>query len=152
MIFDARYSFIDQDITITMGKFEDQVDYVIFPETLFRLDGSVQIFRGGGGPPNTTCAEAYQNIGTNGYTLQQWDGYGCTPSDPTIGHITPEANASIDCPRTLDFDGNGQVDRCYTMVTESPSGQTEALGTLVVQAGDIDLTAFSVAIGARIHF
>jgi outer membrane protein W len=31
MIFDARYAFINQDVTITLGGVEDQVNFIIFP-------------------------------------------------------------------------------------------------------------------------
>jgi len=155
MIFDARYSFINQDIHITLGGIEDQVDFIIFPETFFRSDGSTQIFNPGGQPPNTTCAKALENInaGLNpGYTITTWMNYGCNMSDPNAGNITPNNNPSVQCPTTRDFDGDGLNDRCYNNLTPSPSGQAQPKGTLVVQTGDIDLTAFSVAIGARIHF
>jgi opacity protein-like surface antigen len=151
MIFDARYAFVNQDVTITLGGFEDQVDFILFPETFFRDDGSVQIFAAGGSAPNTTCAEAFQNIGTNGYTMTRWDTLGCDPANPNEGNITPNA-AGGGCASPVDFDGDGNLDRCYTNLSPSPSGQAQPKATLVVQTGDIDLTAFSVAVGARIHF
>ncbi len=150
MIFDARYAFINQDVTITLGGREDQVDYIIFPETFFRADGSTQIFNIGSSPPNTTCAEAYQNIGTNNYTSTRFTLYGCDLANPTVGNITPGAGGG--CAVPVDFDGDGNLDRCYATLSPSPSGQQQPKATLVVQAGEIDLTAFSVAVGARIHF
>lgn len=151
MIFDARYSFVNQDVHITLGGREDQVDYVVFPETFFREDGSVAIFTAGGAAPNTSCLEAFQNIGTNNYTLSKWDLLGCDPANPTVGNITPSAGGT-GCLVPNDFDGDGNQDRCYTNPAASPSGEPEPKATLVVQTGDIDLTAFSVAVGARIHF
>jgi hypothetical protein len=84
--------------------------------------------------------------------MTQWMSYGCDPGNPTNGNITPAANSSVRCPATRDFDGDGNQDRCYATLTASPSGQQQPKATLVVQTGDIDLTAFSVAVGARIHF
>ena len=162
MIFDARYSFINQDVTITLGGLEDQVDFVLFPEPFFREDGSVQIFAAGSDAPNTTCSQTLDNIlaGLNPlFDIESWNmllpgqnfnRFGCTPSNPGEGNVRPSASGTCASPR--DFDSNGKLDRCYTNLDESPSGVGQPKATLVVQAGDIDLTAFSVAVGARIHF
>ena len=164
MIFDARYSFVNQDVTITLGGLEDQVDFIMFPETFFRTDGSTQIFNAVGSAPNTTCSQTHDNVfaGLNPendpntwFTLlpnRQVNKFGCDPSNPDVGNVTPNANPGTSCPTSRDFDGDGKLDRCYSLVTESPSGQAVPKSTLVVQTGDIDLTAFSVAVGARIHF
>jgi hypothetical protein len=157
MIFDARYSFVNQDVHITLGGFEDQVDYIIFPETFFREDGSVAIFNASGAAPNTSCEQAWANVqaGLNpGYGVSRFDLLGCDPSNPTQGNITPSASGgAVTCPSSnIDLDGDNKLDRCYANLAASPSGQPVPKGTLVVQTGDIDLTAFSVAVGARIHF
>jgi len=163
MIFDARYSFVNQDVHITLGGLQDQVDYIIFPETFFGEDGSTQIFNSSGAAPNTTCLQTYNNIlaGLNpSYSINTWNNtpegsqfnsFGCEPSDPGTGNVTPSAG-KVQCPNSRDFDADGDTDRCYASLFPSPSGQPVPKATLVVQTGDIDLTAFSVAVGARIHF
>jgi outer membrane protein W len=157
MIFDARYAFINQDIHLTLGGSQDQVDYIIFPEVFFREDGSTQIFNASGQPPNTTCAKAWENVqaGLNpGYDVSRFELFGCDSSNPSVGNITPAASGgAVTCPASnIDLDGDNLRDRCYSNLTPSPSGQQVPKATMVVQTGDIDLTAFSVAVGARILF
>jgi len=48
---------------------------------------------------------------------------------------------------------NGSIDVCYGHnVTASDKGFTDSRGDLIIQGGEINLTAFSVSIGLRYHF
>ena len=51
VVFDTRYVFSDQNVQILLGE-EDQVDFTIFAEHLFRPDTSLKYFNHLGAPPN----------------------------------------------------------------------------------------------------
>jgi len=148
LVFDARYTFADQDVRIDLAG-EDQVNLNIWSEGLFREDGSQQMFSNGGDQANPTCGDlplAWAIVSTQ-----------CN----VVGGVLQNPSSTITCNPgdVIDFDGNGTVDRCYNKniftPATSPSGVqgfTEPAGKVVVQGGQINLTAFSVAIGARFHF
>lgn len=140
MVFDARYTFADQEVVIDLGG-EDQVDLISFSEELFRSDGSVQIYNPLGQAPNTLCSQA-------GPTAD-----GCDPNSAGFNGRVRPTGTSANCPTQGDFDKNGQIDRCYGLNPgPSQSGQRAPRQVFVVQGGKIDLTGFSVAVGARFHF
>jgi hypothetical protein len=147
LVFDARYTFADQDVHMDLGG-EDQIDLVIFSEKIFRPDGSLQVFAPMGVAPNTLCSD------TN------YEGLGCDPVQrPVSQRVNPQGKdpntgtVRFTCPTVADFDKDGHVDQCYgTNVAPSTMGFTDPRGDLVVQGGKIGLTAFSIAVGMRFHW
>lgn len=138
LVFDARYSFADQNLLIEMAG-EDQVNLIIYPEPMFRQDGSLKVFNARAEAPNTLCSEAGPNA------------IGCAGAGP-FARVNPHSNQRFTCPTVGDFDDDGRVDQCYNILNASPRGVTQPSGMVVVQGGKIDLTGFAVAIGARFHF
>jgi len=152
LIFDAKYMFADSEVRLDLNG-EDQVDFTIFSEKLFRPDGSLQSFSSDPSDAfNTPCSAAGRG------PLGEYAG-GCHPDD------NPLPNARVDpdhprtgrmCPAVGDFDWDGHSDdHCYNKQTVAPSPirQTrDPSGIAVIQGGSIDLTGLSVAIGVRWHF
>ena len=125
MVFDARYQFADQEVAIQM-RGEDQVDFVIYSEGMFRKDGSLIYFSRRGNRPN--------------------------PINPATGSRYTGCVAN----QLADIDGNGDLDFCFDdgVINSNPSrrGEFQPVGIFVVQGGKIDLSAFSAAVGVRFHF
>jgi len=93
-VVDARYMYTSQKIVIDLGG-QDQVDYTIWSEKLFRPDGSVRLFRNNGGFPNPYV----------------------DPSDPSKGIVTCAVKT------TGDFDNDGhRDDLCYSAILGDPQG------------------------------
>lgn len=144
LVFDARYTFADQDVTIGLGG-EDQIDLIIYSERLFRSDGSLLIFNESGKAPNTFCRDT--PVDANGH----FTGFKCfVPGQPE----NPEARVTCDRDQVGDWDKDGHLDDlCYGANTAaSTSGVRTPDGFVVVQGGEIDLTGFAVAVGMRFHF
>ncbi len=94
LVVDARYLYADQDIVIDLGG-QDQVDFHVWSEKLFRPDGSLKYFRNNGGAPNPHI----------------------DPNDPTSAVITCALNT------TGDFDHDGhRDDLCYESKLGDPKG------------------------------
>jgi len=94
LVVDARYVYTNEEIVIDLGG-EDQVDLHIWPEELFRSDGSLKYFRNNGGAPNSFK----------------------DPSDPSKGVVTCALNT------TGDFDQDGhRSDLCYDYKLGNPDG------------------------------
>ncbi len=131
MVFDARYQFADQEVTIDLNG-EDQVDFTILSEGMFRKDGSTKIFSTNPNPPTANPVNP-----ANG-----------TRSWPKCSGVAPNP--------VQDVDGDGRLDLCYDHLSignnESRRGENTPVGVFVVQGGKIDLSAFSAAVGVRFHF
>ncbi len=154
MVVDARYTFADQQVNISLGG-QEQVDFITWPRQLFRPDGSLKIFANAPEAPNPLCSEANANVAVPGtYAIN------CDPTKTQTGTLPPTQRvdpqgqtSGVLCPAVGDFDKDGIIDQCYRKpLAASGSGQTIPSGFAVVQGGKIDLTAFSVAIGMRWHF
>jgi len=154
MVFDARYTFADQQVEITMGGL-DQVDFITYARQLFRPDGSLRVFVNAPQAPNPLCSEANAGLPAGVYAVN------CDPNKGTVlptQRVNPEGQqdpmAPFKCPNVGDFDKNGSIDQCYSKggIAPSGSGVKTPDGFVVVQGGSIDLTAFSVAVGMRWHF
>ena len=118
---ELRYALIDGSVRIEMAG-QDQVDLLIFSETLFRSDGSLKIFNNGGFAPNPFV----------------------DPTDPSLGRVLCNPGTQS------DFDGDGHsTDLCWDVRNFSGIGPE---GTFVVQGGELDLSGFSVHLGMRFHF
>jgi len=141
LIFDAKYTFADQDVTMDLGG-EDQVDLTIYSEKLFRPDGSLKFFNDKGVAPNTLCRNT--PLDSNGNPT----GVGCDPGGSPTQHVNPEKMPGITCPNVGDFDNDGQTDACY----DSVALPNDPRGDVVVQGGKISLTGFAIAVGVRFHW
>lgn len=118
----ASYTFTDGAVEFLAGD-EDQVTFLIYPEALFREDGSLKIFNSAALFPNP-----YND-----------------PADPTKG--------IINCvPNTVgDFDHDGHADdQCYRnndlVATDDPTGD------FLIQGGRIEYGGFTINLGLRFYF
>jgi hypothetical protein len=137
LVFAARYAFADQEVKVEIGD-EDQVDLFTWPLDIFYPNGTLKVFSPTGGPPNPFCIDVPA-------------GAGCGQNAPSDKRITPLDIPGFVCPGKGDFDRNFSFDdACYPAGALSPSGR-DILGMWVVQGGSIDLTAFSLAVGVRVH-
>lgn len=128
MLFDARYIFSNaNEISILMGG-EDQIDINAYSEDLYRKDGSLRIFTGLPVPPNPV-------IDPNASPVQY---YTCKDSGGQI--IFP--------PHDYDHDGHAD-DACFV---PAPGVNPDSKQQVVVQGGNIRLSAFTFAVGIRFHF
>jgi hypothetical protein len=127
MLFDARYIFSNaNEISISLGG-EDQVDILAYSEDLYRSDGSLRVFRDRPDPPNP--------IIPNTNPQQR---YTCRDSGGQL--IFP--------PHDYDNDGHAD-DACFVPGIGVSSDLRE---NVVVQGGNIRLSAFTFAVGIRFHF
>jgi hypothetical protein len=146
-VFDARYMFADQGVEISLAG-EDQVNFLIFSENLFRPDGSVRFFVNTGSAPNTLCTDA-EVTDPNGVVTR---GSNCAANDP------PDKRVTCGVPAVGDFDNSGAVpgdpDICYNnnLYASPTAGSNRPEGLVVVQGGKIDLSGLSVAVGMRFHW
>jgi len=148
VVFDARYTFAPGGIRFNVSG-HDQVDLLIWSEKLFRPDGTLHIYSPGAVPPNPRCFD------------QEYNGLGCDHlhMEPADALVDPEGiywktgSPQFVCPAVGDFDKDGVIDICYGKnAFPSDKGFTEPRGDLIIQGGEISLTAFTVSIGLRYHF
>jgi hypothetical protein len=121
VVISAGYAFSDGGVTVLLSG-EDQVSFLIFPEPLFRADGSLKIFNDAGLFPNPYI-----------------DG------DPTKGLVKCTPNT------VGDFDKDGhRDDYCYRNDTRTTLDDPE--GRLLVQGGRIEYGGFRLNLGLRFYF
>ena len=105
---------------------EDQVNFVYWPPQLYHPDGSIRVFNDERFAPNPRNP------------LNTFIRYACGPNFGT-GIYGPGQTG-------VDVDGNGLYDACYDATLVEPSG------LMIVQAGEIDLSGFTVQLGLRWYF
>ncbi|MGH9868732.1 MAG: hypothetical protein ACREAA_11290 [Candidatus Polarisedimenticolia bacterium] len=121
-IASASYTFTDGAVEFLAAD-EDQVEFSIYPEPMFREDGSVKIFSDSGLPPNPYINPLVPAMGR----------YKCAVG--TVG----------------DFDNDGHYDdRCYR--NNGLSARDDPDGRLLIQGGRIEYGGFTVNIGLRFYF
>lgn len=106
---------------------EDQINLYGFPEDMYHPNGNLKIFNQDGGLPN--------------------------PSDPNTGlpyDCDPDNDGFDDFGKNVDYDGDGQFDKCYTKGVSGGSGDPEQ--TVVAQGGIIRLTNYTFGFGIKFHF
>jgi len=168
VVFDARYVFADENLQLDLQG-EDQINLLIYTEEVYRPDGTTRFFVNKGQGPNTLCADVnYQGIGCDPYDRppgqfvnpqgRDWMAAlsSCgDPSDPGYQACIENENnwgPPQNCPRTGDFDRNGQIDKCWGTVTADDSGIVDPRGDVIVQGGRINLSGFAASVGIRFHF
>jgi len=120
----SALTFVSTDAQIIIDLAgQDQVDFRIYSEELFRKDGSLKIFNSAGLAPNPLV----------------------DPSDPSKGRLKCPAGTIGD----FDKDGRGG-DVCY--FNDPLSAVDDPVGVLLVQGGTITLGGFSAQIGIRFYF
>lgn len=148
VVFDARYTFAPGGLRFNVSG-HDQIDLLIWSEKIYRPDGTLAIFNPDGVAPNTLCFDS------------DFKGIGCdfahkAPGDARVNPegIDPLTNTvRFHCPARGDFDKNGSIDVCYGHnVFPSDKGFTEPRGDVIIQGGEINLTAFTISVGLRYHF
>ena len=150
VVVDARYMFAPGGIRFDVSG-HDQVDLTIWSEKIYRPDGTVKIFAPDPIAPNPLCFDnAFRGLGCDfehnapGDARVDPEGTGGLPNAPT---------PLFTCPAIGDFDRNGTLDLCYGHnVVPSPKGFSEARGDVVIQGGEIALSAFTLSVGLRFHF
>ena len=148
VVFDARYTFAQGGIRFDVSG-HDQIDLLTWSEKIYRPDGTLAIFAPDGVAPNTLCF------------YSRFTGIGCdyvhqAPGDARVNPegIDPLTNTvRYKCPARGDFDKDGFVDVCYGHnVFPSDKGFTEPRGDVIIQGGEINLSAFTISAGFRWHF
>ncbi|HKY33532.1 MAG TPA: outer membrane beta-barrel protein [Candidatus Polarisedimenticolia bacterium] len=122
LVVNAGYVFVSEPVKLDLAG-QDEVILSIFPEELFREDGSLRLFNSLGGHPNPRV----------------------NPSDPNSPFLT--------CPKntTDDFDNDGNPgDLCYD--GGNPNFVPRPSGMFLVQGGELDLSGYDVHIGLRFYF
>jgi hypothetical protein len=145
--------FADQSIEIGLAG-EDQVNFLIFSENLFRPDGSVRYFVNTGNAPNTFCSDTPLDSNPNSPTFGLPTGSGCVnpgnPAPPPPDKRVTCQNGDIgDIDRGPTYPGDPDI--CYNNALYTAAGSRPE-GQIVVQGGKIDLSGLSVAIGMRFHW
>ncbi len=102
---------------------EDQVTFEYWPPALYNPDGSLRVFNDERLPPNPRNP------------LNEFIRYACGPNFGT-GTYGPGQTG-------VDIDDNGTFDACYDAGLVTPTGR------MIVQAGEIDLSGFTVQMGLR---
>jgi hypothetical protein len=121
VVLSAGYTFSDGGVTVLLSG-EDQVSFLIFPEPLFRPDGSLKIFNDAGLFPNPYI-----------------DG------DPAKGLVKCTVNT------VGDFDKDGhRDDYCYR--NDVRTTLDDPGGRLLVQGGRIEYGGFRLNMGLRFYF
>ena len=148
VVIDARYVFAPDGIRFDVAG-HDQLDLLTWSEKIYRPDGTVRIFAPDPVAPNPLCFD------------NQYFGLGCdhihmAPGDARVdpeGAKWDTGMVLFTCPAVGDFDQNGSLDVCYgPNISPSGKGYSEARGDVVIQGGDIALSAFTLSVGLRFHF
>ena len=124
LIADLRYQSTKSKLSITFAG-EDQLNLAIFPEELFREDGSLLLFNDRSLAPNPHIDN--------------------DPNNPIV---------DCDTNTIGDFDNDGQDDVCFAGERTTPQGRLviDPRGTFVVQGGEIDLSGYKISLGLRLYF
>jgi len=150
--FDARYTFASQDVVLGF-KGQDQIDLLVWPQQMFRPDGSLFFYSEGQHPLHPWCSDS------GAYA------YGCYNVNPLTTRVDPTAERApapndpgsgprpgVTCPASGDFNDDGRPDVCISSTVSSPQGFVGANGVYVAQGGKIGLDSFTMSIGLRVKF